>query len=156
MLRLMTELNMRLMGRCCTWGRVLLLAIKWSLIPCPLAYCRFGKQDKYPDIIPDYERIKEKYKDKINYPSIDPGKVLLVLSNFDEYYFHSLYYVPGHSEDGECLEYTGWPHIGTFQDSYLIHTEDYKIDFDTFRIIRTLSFTQNILMDAVVYRKYWR
>ncbi|MCR5511881.1 MAG: hypothetical protein K6F54_13190 [Lachnospiraceae bacterium] len=49
------------------------LTTRNSVYHCPLAYCRFNKQDAYPDIIPDYERLKEKYKDKIEYPSIEPG-----------------------------------------------------------------------------------
>ena len=107
---------------------------------CPLAYCRFRKQDEYPDIIPDYESIKESYRDKIEYPSIEPGKVLLVLANFCNYYFHSLYYVPKDSGEGKCLEYSGWPHIGTFQDSYLINTEDYRVDLRYFPHYQNIEF----------------
>ena len=107
---------------------------------CPLEYCRFKKQDEYPDIIPDYEKLKQKYKDKIEYPSIEPGKVLLVLANFCDYYFHSLYYVPKDTEDGKCLEFSGWPHVGTFQDSYLINTEDYKVDLRYFPHYQNIEF----------------
>ena len=116
----------------------MILTTRNSVYHCPLAYCRFKKQDEYPDIIPKYERLKEKYKDSIDYPSIEPGKVLLVLANFCDYYFHSLYYVPKDSENGKCLEFSGWPHVGTFQDSYLINTEDYRID------LRYLPHYQNI------------
>ena len=103
----------------------LILTTRNSVYHCPLAYCRFRKQDEYPDLIPNYEHLKEKHKDTIEYPAIEPGKVLLVLANFCDYYFHSLYYVPKDSENGKCLEFSGWPHVGTFQDSYLINTEDY-------------------------------
>ncbi len=89
----------------------LVLTTRNSVYHCPLAYCRFKKQDEYPDIIPDYERLKEKYKGKIEYPSIEPGKVLLVLANFSDYYFHSLYYIPKDSEDGKCLAFSGCPHV---------------------------------------------
>ncbi len=110
----------------------LVLTTRNSVYYCPLAYCNFEKQDQYPDILPDYEALKEKYQGTIEYPSIEPGKVLLVLSNFSSYYFHSLYYVPQDSEDGKKLEYSGYPHIGSFQDSFLISTSDYKIDLRYF------------------------
>ncbi|MBE5870396.1 MAG: hypothetical protein E7294_03950 [Lachnospiraceae bacterium] len=118
----------------------LVLTTENSVYYCPLAYCRFKKQDEYPDIIPDYERLKEKYKDTIEYPTIEPGKVLLVLANFCDYYFHSLYYVPKESEDGKCLEFSSWPHIGTFQDSYLIDTENYEIDLRYFPHYQNIEF----------------
>ena len=89
-----------------------------SIYHCPLAYCRFRKQDKYPDMIPDYEEIKEKYKGKQEYPSIEKGKVLLVLSNFEEHYFHSAYC--REAADSEPLKLDAFPHIGMFQDSFLI------------------------------------
>ena len=118
----------------------LVLTTRNSVYHCPLAYCRFKKQDEYPDIIPDYDKLKKKYKDRIEYPSIDPGKVLLVLANFCDYYFHSLYYVPKESEDGKSLEFSGWPHVGTFQDSYLINTEDYKVDLRYFPHYQNIEF----------------
>ena len=118
----------------------LIMTTKNSVYHCPLAYCRFKKQDKYPDIIPNYEILKEKYANSIEYPSIEPGKVLLVVANFCNYYFHSLYYVPIDSEDGKELEYSGWPHVGTFQDSYLIMTEDYSIDLRYFPHYQNIEF----------------
>ncbi len=118
----------------------LVVTTKNSVYHCPLEYCRYRKQDEYPDIIPEYERLKEKYKGKIAYPSIEPGKVLLVLANFDEYYFHSLYYVPKEAKSIEPLNYTGWPHVGMFQDSYLINTEDDKIDLRYFPHYQNIEF----------------
>ncbi len=118
----------------------LILTTKNSVYHCPLAYCRFKKQDEYPNVIPDYERLKEKYKDKMDCPSIEPGKVLLVLANFCEYYFHSLYFVPKESEDGKKLEYSAWPHVGTFQNSYLISTDDHKIDLRYFPHYQNIEF----------------
>ncbi|MCR5511105.1 MAG: hypothetical protein K6F54_09175 [Lachnospiraceae bacterium] len=118
----------------------LVLTTRNSVYHCPLAYCDFREQDKYPDIIPDYERLKEKYKDKIEYPSIEPGNVLLVLANFCDYYFHSLYYVPEDSEDGNFLEFSGWPHVGTFQDSYLIGAEGSEIDLRYFPHYQNIEF----------------
>ncbi len=118
----------------------LVLTTRNSVYHCPLAYCRFKKQDEYPDIIPDYESIKERYRDKIEYPSIEPGKVLLVLANFCDYYFHSLYFVPENSGDGKKLEFSGWPHVGMFQDSYLINTKGYRIDLRYFPHYQNIEF----------------
>ncbi len=115
-----------------------LISSKHGLYHCPLEYCSFSYQDKEPLLIPKYEEIKEKYQGKIIYPSIEPGKVLLVLSNFDEYYFHSLYYQPEGEE--ESLDYSGYAHIGTFQDSYLISTEDYRIDLRYFPHFQNVEF----------------
>ena len=118
----------------------LVLTTKNSVYHCPLAYCKFKKQDKYSNIIPDYEALKERYKDGLEYPSIEAGKVLLVLANFCEYYFHSLCYIPKDSQDEKCLEYSGWPHVGTFQDSYLINTEDNRIDLRYFPHYQNIEF----------------
>ncbi len=118
----------------------LILTTKKSIYHCPLEYCNFKKQDGYPNIIPNYDDIKEKYQDAIEYPSIEPGKVLLVLANFCDYYFHSLYYVPKDSEDGKKLEFTGSPHIGMIQDSYLINTKDHRIDLRYFPHYGNIEF----------------
>lgn len=108
-----------------------------SIYYCPLSYCNFKRQDECSDIIPNYEEIKEAYKDSIKFPFIESGKVLLVLSNFDEYYFNSICFIP----EGEKnpVEYQSYPHIGTFQDSFLVHSLDYK-QFD----IRWFPHYQNI------------
>ncbi len=118
----------------------LIMTTRNSVYHCPLPYCRFKKQDEYPEVIPDFEKIKEKYEGKISCPSIEPGKVLLVLSNFCEFYFHSLYYVPKDSADGKKLKYRGIPHIGTFQDSFLIDTEGYPIALRYFPHFQNIEF----------------
>ncbi len=118
----------------------LVVTTRNSAYHCPLTYCRFKKQDEYPDIIPDYEILKKKYQGTMVYPTIEPGKVLLVLANFSDYYFHSLYYIPIDSESGEPLEYTGWPHVGMLQDSYLINTEDYRVDIRYFPHFQNIEF----------------
>lgn len=107
---------------------------------CPLEYCRWKKQDKYAHIIPDYEKVKELYADKIAYPSIEPGKVLLVLANFCDYYFHSLYYVPADSKDNEPRPFRGYSHIGMFQDSYLVSVENEPIDLRYFPHYQNVEF----------------
>lgn len=109
-----------------------------SLYYCPIAYCDFDKQDEFPLLIPDYEIVKAEYKDKRGFPAIEAGKILLVLSNFDEYYFHSLYYLP----EGTCeaAEYRSCAHIGTFQDSYLIQVKGQPIDIRYFPHFQNIEF----------------
>jgi len=107
-----------------------------SLYHCPLVYCRFSRQEIWAAVLPEYEKIKERYFDKEPYPEIEPGKILVVLSNFNEYYFHSLCYIP--EGKTERMDYVGWPHVGNYQDSYLIQTENDEID------IRYFTHPQNI------------
>lgn len=104
---------------------------------CPLRYLRFRKQDKFPELVPDYEEIKAKYSGQIEWPEIEQGKMLLVLSDFNEYYFHSLC---AKDEKGELIDYTGWSHTGWTQDSYLIQTEDEEIDLRYFPHFRNIEF----------------
>lgn len=114
-----------------------LVITKNTTYRCPLDSLRFSKQDAFPELIPDYDTIKENYSKPIEKPEIEQGKVLLVLSDYDEYYFHSLC-VKG--EDNEPLPYSGWPHVGMFQDSYLIGTEDGKIDLRYFPHFKNIEF----------------
>ena len=115
-----------------------LIRTRNSWYHCPLAYCDFDKQDEFPLFIPDYEIVKAEYKDKRECPSIEAGKVLVVLSNFDRYYFHSLYYLP----EGACekAEYRSCAHIGTFQDSYLIWMEEHPINISYFPHFQNIEF----------------
>ena len=104
---------------------------------CPLNSLSFSKQDENPELIPGYEAVKEKFSVPVEDPEIEQGKILLVLSDHDEYYFHSLCV---RDKDGKPLSYSAHPHIGTFQDSFLIHTADLKIDLCYFPHFRNISF----------------
>lgn len=105
---------------------------------CPLTYLDFTHQEEYAELLPEYEKIKEIYKGKKECPSIEPGKVLFVLSNFDPYYFNSLYYKE--TEDALPSVFMAYPHIGTFQDSFLVSTEDVKIDLRYFPHYGNIEF----------------
>ena len=109
-----------------------------TLYHCPLAYCRFGRQDDHPDLVPDYEKIKEKFGEARQNPVIEEDKVLLVLSNFDEYYFHRLYCKKTGAEDE--VNYTAFPHIGTVQDSYLIEAVQDDISLRYFPHMGNIEF----------------
>ncbi len=129
----------RVMQQQVDWERgELLVQTRNTLYHCPLEYADLAKLEEHREWIPEYDRIKAAYEGKILYPQIEPGKVLLVLSNFSEYYFHSLYYVKEEGE--EPLKYTGWPHVGMFQDSYLIETDDYEVDLRYFPHYQNIEF----------------
>lgn len=132
-------------------GDELIIKTRNSTYHCPLEYCRFDEQDHYSDVIPDYEGIKAKYKDAMKYPSIEKGKVLLVLADFAKYYFHSLYYVPEDSTDDAKIEYRSWPHIGTFKDSFLIGSSDGRIDLRYFPHFRNIEFYSEMTANSPLY-----
>ena len=96
---------------------------------CSFESCLFDKQDKFPDAFDNYDSIREKYYTPSVTPEIEQGKVLLVLSSFDDYYFHSMYAT---TDDGMIEEYTHIPHIGMIQDSYLIFSKTGRIDLRYF------------------------
>lgn len=141
----------------------LIITTRNSIYHCPLEYCNWEKQEENAYIIPNYKKIKELYKDKIAYPKIEPGNVLLVLANYCEYYFHSLYYVPADSKDQKPCAYQGHPHIGTFQDSFLIDVTGQPIDLRYFPHYQNIEFyaesTNGLPLflenigDAVLYAK---
>lgn len=97
---------------------------------CPLAYCDFDRQDENAKLVLEYEKICEIYRGKTPKYEIEEGNVLLVVSNFDDYYFHSCYYKPvGSTEPVRCR---GSARIGMLQDSYLIMSSDAEIDLRYF------------------------
>ena len=89
---------------------------------CPLEYCQWEKQDKFADLVPEYEWIKRNYKGKLKVPEIEENKVLLVLSDFDKYYYHGTYCTL--SSKKKVVHFCGCPHVGTFQDSFIISSAD--------------------------------
>ena len=105
---------------------------------CPLEYCSFEDQDEHSDLIPGYGELKTKYAGKIPDPTIEPGKLLLVLSNFDKYYFHSVYYIP--KGEGRRLLVRSSAHIGMFQDSNLVMSDDGRVDLRYFPHFRNIEF----------------
>lgn len=116
----------------------LIIETKNTTYKCPLLYCNFKEQSKDSDIIPNFDKIKAEYEYKLEKHSIEPGNVLLVISNFDNYYFHSLYCVKQEGED--CINCHGSAHIGTFQDSFLVLSEDYSIDLRYFPHFQYIEF----------------
>ena len=109
-----------------------------TIYHCPLEYLDFEHQEEYQELLPEYVHLKETYRGKREYPSIETGKVLLVLSNFDPYYFNSLYYKA--TEDDSPSVVRAFPHVGMFQDSFLVSAEGLKIDLRYFPHYENIEF----------------
>lgn len=115
----------------------MVITTKNTVYHCKLSTCRFAKQDGYPDVLENYDCIKERYCIPQAEPEIEQGKVLLVLSDYDEFYFHSLC-VKNSTDDLE--KYNSNANLGMFQDSYLIYTNDHRIDLRYFPGDRRIEF----------------
>lgn len=126
----------------------MVITTKNTLYHCKLSACRFEKQDEYPDVFENYRCIKERYGIPQTEPDIEQGKVLLVLSNYDEFYFHSLCVK---NSIGDNEKYNSNTHLGMFQDSYLIYTNDHKIDLRYFLSDRRIEFYSLETNDMPLY-----
>lgn len=126
-----------------------ILHTKNSAYYCPLAYCDFDKQDGFSDLIPDYERLREKYYGKMPEPETDAGNVLLVLSNFDPYYFHSLVFTPAGST--KRFRYHVEVQNGLFQDSFLIEAKDYGMDLRYYLHFQSIEFFSELTGDRPLF-----
>lgn len=120
-----------------------------TLYHCPLDYLNFEKQESSPELVPCYTEIKEKYQGNRKEPTIEPGKVLVVFSDFDEYYFHSLYYIS--EKDAEPARYSTYPHVGMFQDSYLIDSYEHAIDIRYFPHYQNVEFYSEYTDEKPLY-----
>lgn len=122
-----------------------------SIYHCPLEYCNFKKQEKFPDLLPAFQNVKEKYGKGYPCPTIEPGKILLVLANFSDYYFHSICYIPEDGETKEPLAYSSYPHVGMFQDSFLIEVEGTGIDLRYFPHFQNIEFYVDLTEDKPLF-----
>lgn len=104
---------------------------------CPLEYCDFNKQREFPNLLENFEKLEREYSGKVKVPMINEDEVLVVLSDFDPYYCNSMYYYVEGTK--ELKKVKGVPHVGTFQDSYLIWSEDRKIDIRFFPDLRSIE-----------------
>ena len=105
-----------------------------------MEYCSLVKQEiENPGGIGDDDIVK--ILDIVNNrvePSIDDGNILITLSTFESRYFHSIYYrKPG---DMEPVEFEAYPHIGTYQDSFLITSREKNLNFRYFPHPYAISF----------------
>ncbi len=121
-----------------------LIRTKNTLYHCPLEYIDIEgfEENETQSYLPFYDEIKAKYASRKE-PKIEPGKILLVLSDFDRYYYHSCYCRP--SKDSNPLKFRGHAHIGTYQDSFLVTGYNSNEDFNNPRInLRYFPHYQNI------------
>ena len=93
-----------------------------TLYHCSFDSCHFDLQDKSPYTLPEYERIKKEYYHPDVYDDVSQDDMLLVLADYEDFFFKKLVY---RNEDGSFGGYSGYPHIGMCTDSYLI-SEDPK------------------------------
>lgn len=121
-------------------GNEIILTTRNSEYHCPLTSCLFGRMEDCTKLLPDFEELRKQYEGKEKMPSIDPGNVLLVLADFCEYYFHSLFYVPKDAEVATPIEYSVGAHVGTFQDSFLIRAYSSGIDLRYFPHFQNIEF----------------
>lgn len=71
-------------------------------------------------------------------PEIDEDKVLLTLSNFDKYYYHSAYCKL--SSKQEPVSFRAYPHIGMLQDSFTISGDGSLIKLSYFPHPKNIQF----------------
>ncbi|MCR5620565.1 MAG: hypothetical protein K6G18_01795 [Treponema sp.] len=88
-----------------------------TLYHCSFDSLRFEQQDKSSYRLPDYERIKEKYWHPVDRSSLGKDDMLLVVSDYSDFYFESLLYW---NKDGSEGGYAGDPHLGMVVDTFLI------------------------------------
>ena len=116
----------------------LIIATRNTEYYCPLEYCKWEQQDKNADLIPEYNWIKKHYRKKLDIPEIDEDKVLLTLSNFDKYYYHSAYCKL--SSKQEPVSFRAYPHIGMLQDSFTISGDGSLIKLSYFPHPKNIQF----------------
>ena len=98
-----------------------------NLYHCSFDSCFFERQDASPYELPEYEAIKAEYYKPVNTEELSKNDMLLVVADYCDYYFEKLIY---QNPDGSEGGYTGYPHIGTYTDTFLINgdKELYELD----------------------------
>ena len=91
-----------------------------TLYHCSFDSIFFEQQDKSPYKLPDYERIRKEYYKPVDRTALGKNDMLLVVADYNEYFFESLIFK---NKDGTEGEYCGYPHIGMFTDTYLISSD---------------------------------
>lgn len=119
-------------------GNELLVETQNSLYKCPLSFCNIKKQESTHNEFFDENEWNQilaqtNYKTEI---TCDENEILLVISNYDDYYFNDLIAY----NNGKKIQYEVFPHIGTFQDSFLITNYEDDIDIRYFPHPGNLEF----------------
>ncbi len=97
----------------------LIAKTKNTVYHCPLSYADWEALESKgtSELLPNYDQVKKRFFGKIDKHTIEAGNVLLVVSDFDRYFYHSIYCKP--SEDTEIF-FRATSNIGMIQDSFLI------------------------------------
>jgi len=89
--------------------------------------CFFERQDTSPYELPEYEVIKAEYYKPVNTEGLSKNDMVLVVADYNDYYFESLIYqIP----DGSKGKYSAYPHIGMFTDTFLINGDREHYEYD--------------------------
>lgn len=88
-----------------------------NLYHCSFDSCFFERQDESPYHLPDYDKIKSEYYKPISTEKLTKNDMVLVVADYNDFYFEKLIY---QNSDGSEGEFSGYPHIGNYSDSYLI------------------------------------
>lgn len=98
---------------------------KNTLYHCSFDSILFELQDTSEYELPEYKRIKSAYYVPVDKSNLGKNDMILVLADYQEFYFDSLIY---RNEDGSEGKYSGYPHIGMFTDTYLISGDNEYYD----------------------------
>ena len=100
---------------------------KNNLYHCSFDSCFFERQDTSPYELPEYEAIKTVYYKPVNTEGLSKNDMVLVVADYNDYYFESLIY---QNPDGSKGKYSGYPHIGMFTDTFLINGDREPYEYD--------------------------
>jgi hypothetical protein len=98
-----------------------------NLYHCSFDSCFFERQDDSPYKLPEYETIKAAYFKPVNTEELAKNDMVLVVADYNDYYFESLIYL---NPDGSKGKYSGYPHIGMFTDTFLINGDREPYEYD--------------------------
>lgn len=124
----------------------LIMITQNSYYHCPMEACSWERQGPSSNLIPDYAKMEALFRGKATTPTIERRKVLLVIADYCEYYFHSLVYIP--KQKRKPCTYRATPHLGMFQDSFLIRGYENKVDLRYFPHYKNLEFYSELTDDA--------
>ncbi len=104
-----------------------LIQTERTLYHCSFDSCFFEHQNESRYMLVDYEKIKKEYYKPIDINTLSKNAMLLVLSDLCDYFFENLVYFDSEGNQGN---FSTFPHIGMFADSFIIYKFEEKIAID--------------------------
>ncbi len=104
-----------------------LIQTERTLYHCSFDSCFFEHQNESRYMLVDYEKIKKEYYKPIDINALSKNAMLLVLSDLCDYFFENLVYFDSEGNQGN---FSTFPHIGMFADSFIIYKFEEKIAID--------------------------